>query len=142
MRPKSPFALAVCAFLALGTGALLTARLIGWIQLTWIHVAVATIIGAGTFTGLIMEYFRKPFVREYTQADWTVVKPGERKGVFIKIRKSEHGAGNKPHHSFVDKGLLYGKAFEVEDNNGDLTIYHPENSFTPPMYKSFVIRIV
>jgi hypothetical protein len=60
---------------------------------------------------------------------------------FIKIPKSQHGAGNKPHYDFLDRGVLYGKKFDVVDEDGDLTIYHPETHFLP-QYQSFVIRVV
>ena len=90
---------------------------------------------------LIKEHFRRPFVREYSPQDWTVENPELRKGVFITIPRSDHGSGNKPIVSFDDKGVMYGKNFEIDNDEGNLTIFHPENSFTPPQYKSFIIRI-
>jgi hypothetical protein len=141
MRPKSNTSFCLCLFVSLGSGALLIARFIGWIHVNGFTVAASAVIGGTTTVMLAREYFRRPFVREYSHEDWVITDPQNRKGVFIKIPKSQHGAGNKPHYSFVDRGIHYGKQFEVVDDDGDLTIYHPENSFLP-MYKAFVIRIV
>jgi hypothetical protein len=141
MRPKSTITLLCCVFVSLAAAALSIARMLGYIQVHWITVIIACCVGVGSGFMVIKEYFRKPFIREYSHPNWIVENRDERKGVFIKIPKSEHGAGNKPHYTFLDRGFLYGKDFEVVDNDGDLTIYHPESSFSIP-YKSFVIRII
>ena len=141
MRPKSTVALLFCVFVALGTAAFLIARLLGLIEVHWVTVVIACCLGAGTLFTVIKEYFRRPFVREYSHSDWIVTDPENRKGVFIKIPKSQHGAGNKPHYAFLDRGVLYGKKFDVVDEDGDLTIYHPDIHFLP-QYQSFVIRII
>ena len=141
MRPKSDIALLVCVFVFLASAALLIARILGYIQINWITVIISSCVGVFSIFMIIKEYFRKPFIKEYSHKDWIIQNSDDRKGVFIKIPKSEHGAGNKPHYSFLDKGIMYGREFEVIDEDGDLIIYHPENSFLVP-YKSFVIRIV
>jgi hypothetical protein len=141
MRPKSTLALLACVFISLAAAALLIARILGFIQVHWFTVVIACFIGVGSGFLTIKEYLRKPLVNEYYHPNWTVTNPNDRHGVFIKISKQEHKAGNKPHYSFLDRGFLYGRNFEVIDVDGDLTIYHPENSFLIP-YKSFMIRII
>ena len=141
MRPKSPVALVLCLLITIASVGLLIARFCGWIQIHWLGVAVAVCAGIATAYMVVKEYFRKPFVREFNHSDWTVEDRNSRKGVFIRISKSVHNAGNNPQYTFLDKGILYGKDFEVVDDDGDLTIYRPENSFLP-QYKTFVIRIV
>lgn len=141
MRPKTPFALGLCIFITLAASGLLIARVIGWIDINRVTIAIACIVGAGSGFMVIKEYFRKPFIKEYSHEDWIVKNPNIRTEVYIKISKSEHGAGNKPSYSFIKRGALYSIDLEVDDQNGDLTIYHPQNSFQY-MYKSFVIRII
>ena len=141
MRPKSTIALLCCVFIALGTASLLIARILGLIEVHWVTIAIACCVGVGSGFITVKEFFRRPFVREYSHPDWTVTDPENRKGVFIKIPKSQHGAGNKPHYVFLDRGVLYGKKFEVVDDDGDLTIYHSDTHFLP-QYQSFVIRII
>ena len=141
MRPKSTTSLLFCVFVALAAAAFLVARVIGLIEVHWITVVLACLVGASSAFLVIKEYFRKPFVRDYHHEDWIVTNPEDRKGVCIRISKSEHGSGNKPHYTFLNKGIGYSVDLDVSDNDGDLTIYHPANSFMP-RYKSFVIRII
>ena len=117
------------------------ARFIGWIEVHWITVILACLIGACSAFLIIREWFRKPFVREFHHEDWIVINPEDRKGVYIKISKSEHGSGNKPNYTFLNRGIGYGTDFDVVDDDGDLTIYHSANYFMP-QYRSFVIRII
>ena len=141
MRPKSTFGLSICIVLSLATAAFLIARVLGWIQIHWITVVIACLVGAGSTFQIIREFLRKPYIKEFGHSDWTVANPDDRKGVFIKISKSEHGAGNKPNYTFLNKGLGYSVDLDVHADGGDLIIYHPENLFMP-RYKSFVIRVI
>jgi hypothetical protein len=117
---------------------LLTCRLIGIFEFHWLAIVIGLSIGIFSAIGYVLNYIKKPFIREYS--NWTILDIWDRKKVFIEIPKSVHGFGRRPKYCFINKGLGYGTKFEVEENDGDLKIYNPENSFMPP-FKKFVVKI-
>jgi hypothetical protein len=140
MRPKSLVSFLICCLGLILSGVLLLARVTGIIPANWLTVALALSISAISLFYLIKEFLRKPFIKEYHHKDWIVEDAYDRKGVYIKIPRSIHGAGNKPSYSFVNKGSPYWVDFEVKDEEGNLTIYH-QGYFMLNDYKPFVIRI-
>jgi hypothetical protein len=117
---------------------LLICRLIGVFEFHRLAIVIGLLVGTFSAISYVLNYIKKPFIKEYSE--WTVLDVWDRKKVFIEIPKSVHGFGRRPKYCFIDKGLGYGTKFEVEENDGNLKIYNPENSFMPP-FKKFVIKI-
>lgn len=136
LSSRTTLVLAIAASFA-GT-VLLICRVIGIFDIHWLAIVIGLSVGTFSTMSYILNYIKKPFIREYSE--WTVLDVWDRKKVFIEIPKGVHGFGNRPKYCFIDKGLGYGTNFEVEEVDGNLKIYNPESHFMPP-FRKFVIKI-
>ncbi len=119
------------------------------VKLQWVnHTTFFSVLGcsSGLLTAFfgVRHYFRvRPYIREVVPSGWTQdAEISSQRSVRVTIPATDHRKGKFPKVEFLRfSGLHSNIALDYEiSKDGDVTIYHREDSFIPP-WKEFVVRI-
>lgn len=145
MRPETKTEFVIAMFVLLvGLGCAILAKTAG------IHHA-ATWSAFGSMGVLVSIYFgarhlrrASPFTKAIKQTDWMIVHQNSHRGVVVRVPASEHQRGQYPKVEFQRGNTPQGSTnleWEADPNTGDIEVFHPMNSFTPPSFKECIVVV-
>lgn len=144
MRPESLKEL----FVVLGAGAIaLVSSLVVEFQsvehLWWFRVLKNSAIILTLFFAFRFYSRAKPFIRHVATNSWTQdAEVTSHRSVRVVVTAKEHKKGKFPRVDFLRPNGFHSSLrldYEINDS-GDITIYHPENSFMPP-WREFTVKV-